>query len=57
MLFSGTTRQIKDCVKERIDIGAKDGGYIVDLDLWFDEARSEKRENNGRIHQRVGCAL
>ncbi len=41
ILFSGTTRQMKDCIKERIDIVGKGGGYIVDCGLWFDEARPE----------------
>ena len=41
ILFSGTTQQIKDCIKERIDIVGKGGGYIVDCGLWFDEARYE----------------
>ena len=41
ILFSGTTRQMKDCIKERIDIVGKGGGYIVDCGLWFDEARHE----------------
>ncbi len=41
ILFSGTTGQMKDCIKERIDVVGKGGGYIVDCGLWFDEARHE----------------
>jgi hypothetical protein len=41
ILFSGTTGQMKECIKERIDVVGKGGGYIVDCGLWFDEARHE----------------
>ena len=41
ILFAGTTRQMKDCIKELIDVVGKDGGLIVDCGLWFDEAKHE----------------
>ncbi|MBW2143545.1 MAG: hypothetical protein JRG75_04005 [Deltaproteobacteria bacterium] len=42
LIFAGTIQAVKDCVKERIDVLGKGGGYIVDCGIWFDEA---KREN------------
>jgi hypothetical protein len=42
LLFTGTPQQVKDYVKELIDVVGKGGGLIVDCGMWFDEA---KREN------------
>jgi len=41
ILFSGTIQQMKDCLKEVIDVVGKGGGLIVDCGLWFDEAKHE----------------
>jgi uroporphyrinogen-III decarboxylase len=41
ILFTGTTQQMKDCIKQLIDVVGKGGGLIVDCGLWFDEARHE----------------
>jgi len=40
-LFSGTTAQMKDCIRQLIDVVGQSGGLIVDCGLWFDEARHE----------------
>jgi len=40
-LFSGTTGQMKDCIRQLIDVVGRGGGLIVDCGLWFDEARHE----------------
>ena len=41
LLHSGTVQQVKDCVKQTIDIVGKGGGLIVDCGIWFDEAKHE----------------
>jgi len=41
LLYTGTPRQVKDYVKELIDIVGKGGGLMVDCDIWFDHARHE----------------
>jgi len=41
LIFAGTVQAVKDCVKERIDVLGKGGGYIVDCGIWFDEAKHE----------------
>jgi len=41
LLFSGTVAQVKECVKEIIDVVGKQGGLIVDCGIWFDEAKHE----------------
>jgi uroporphyrinogen-III decarboxylase len=40
-LITGTTRQMKDCIKKLIDVVGQGGGLIVDCGAWFDEARHE----------------
>ena len=42
LLYAGTTQQVKDYVKELIDVVGDGGGLMVDCGIWFDEA---KREN------------
>lgn len=42
LLCTGTPQQVKDYIKELIDVVGKGGGLIVDCGTWFDEA---KREN------------
>ena len=41
LLYAGTPQQVKDYVKELIDVVGKDGGLIVDCGIWFDEAKHE----------------
>jgi uroporphyrinogen-III decarboxylase len=41
LLYAGTPQQIRDYVKELIDVVGKDGGLMVDSGIWFDEARHE----------------
>ncbi len=41
LLQLGTTQQVKDYVKELIDVIGKDGGLMVDCGIWFDEAKHE----------------
>jgi hypothetical protein len=41
LLFSGTVQQVKDRVREIIDVVGKGGGLIMDCGIWFDEARHE----------------
>jgi uroporphyrinogen-III decarboxylase len=41
LLCTGTPQQVKDYVKELIDVFGKGGGLIVDCGVWFDEAKHE----------------
>jgi hypothetical protein len=41
LLCTGTPKEVKDYVRELIDVVGKDGGLIVDCGIWFDEARHE----------------
>ena len=41
LLYAGTPRQVKNYVKELIDVVGKDGGLMVDSGIWFDEAKHE----------------
>jgi hypothetical protein len=41
LLFTGTPQQVKDYIKELIDVVGKGGGLIVDCGMWFDEAKHE----------------
>ena len=41
LLHSGTVDEVKARVREMIDLVGRDGGYIVDCGIWFDEAKSE----------------
>ncbi|NIS70647.1 MAG: hypothetical protein GTO12_17400, partial [Proteobacteria bacterium] len=41
LLYSGTTQQVKECLKQLIDLVGKGGGLIVDCGIWFDEAKHE----------------
>lgn len=41
LLYAGTPQQVKDYVKELIDVVGKNGGLMVDSGIWFDEARHE----------------
>ena len=41
LLYAGTPQQVKDYVKELIDIVGKGGGLMVDCGIWFDEAKHE----------------
>ncbi|MBN2568620.1 MAG: hypothetical protein JXB42_04220 [Deltaproteobacteria bacterium] len=41
LLKVGTPQEIKDYVKELIDVVGKNGGLMVDCDIWFDEAKHE----------------
>ena len=44
LLYAGTSQQVKDYVKELIDVVGKGGGLMVDSGIWFDEARHENVE-------------
>ena len=41
LLYVGTPEQVKDYVKELIDVVGKGGGLMVDCDIWFDNAKHE----------------
>ena len=41
LLYAGTAQQVRDYVKELIDVVGKGGGLMVDCDIWFDEAKHE----------------
>ncbi|MBW2370572.1 MAG: hypothetical protein JRH15_22085, partial [Deltaproteobacteria bacterium] len=41
LLSLGTPQQVKDYVKNLIDVVGKDGGLMVDCGIWFDEAKHE----------------
>jgi len=41
LLYAGTPQQVKDYVKELIDVVGKGGGLMVDCGIWFDEAKHE----------------
>jgi uroporphyrinogen-III decarboxylase len=41
LLYAGTPDQVKDYVRELIDVVGKDGGLMVDSGIWFDEAKHE----------------
>jgi len=41
LLQLGTAQQVKDYVKELIDVVGKGGGLMVDCGIWFDEAKHE----------------
>ena len=41
LLYAGTPPQVKDYVKELIDVVGKGGGLMVDSGIWFDEAKHE----------------
>ena len=41
LLCTGTAQQVKDYVKELIDVVGRDGGLMVDCGIWFDEAKHE----------------
>jgi hypothetical protein len=41
LLNVGTPQDVKDNVKELIDVVGKGGGLIVDCGIWFDEAKHE----------------
>ena len=41
LLYTGTTQQVKDYVKELIDVVGNGGGLMVDCGIWFDEAKHE----------------
>jgi len=41
LLYAGTVQQVKDYVKELIDVMGENGGLIVDCAMWFDEAKHE----------------
>ncbi len=41
LLCTGSVQQVKDYVKELIDVVGKGGGLIVDCGIWFDEAKHE----------------
>ena len=41
LLYAGTPRQVRDYVKELIDVVGKGGGLMVDSGIWFDEAKHE----------------
>jgi len=38
LLYAGTAQQVRDYVKELIDVVGKGGGLMVDSGIWFDEA-------------------
>ena len=41
LLYTGTVRQVKDYVRERIDVVGEGGGLIVGCGIWFDDAKHE----------------
>jgi hypothetical protein len=41
LLYIGTVQQVKDYVKELIDVVGEGGGLMVDCGIWFDEAKHE----------------
>ncbi len=41
LLCTGTTQQVKDYIKELIDVVGQGGGLMVDCGIWFDEAKHE----------------
>lgn len=41
LLYTGAPQQVKDYVKELIDVVGRGGGLIVDCGMWFDEAKHE----------------
>ena len=41
LLSVGTAQQVKDYVKNLIDVVGKGGGLMVDCGIWFDEAKHE----------------
>jgi hypothetical protein len=44
LLHAGTPKQVRDYVKNLIDVVGKDGGLMVDCGIWFDEAKHENVE-------------
>jgi uroporphyrinogen-III decarboxylase len=41
LLCTATVQEVKDYVKELIDVVGEGGGLMVDCGIWFDEARHE----------------
>jgi len=41
LLYAGTVQQVKDYVRELIDVVGEGGGLMVDCGIWFDEAKHE----------------
>jgi uroporphyrinogen-III decarboxylase len=41
LLYAGNPQQVKNYVKELIDVVGKGGGLMVDCGIWFDEAKHE----------------
>ena len=41
LLYAGTLQQVRDYLKELIDVVGKGGGLMVDCAIWFDEAKHE----------------
>jgi len=41
LLCTGTAQQVRDYIKELIDVVGKGGGLMVDCGVWFDEAKHE----------------
>ena len=41
LLYAGTVQEVKDYVKNLIDVVGKGGGLMVDSGIWFDEAKHE----------------
>lgn len=41
LLYAGTVQQVRDYVKELIDVVGQGGGLMVDCGIWFDEAKHE----------------
>jgi len=41
LLYTGTVQQVKDYVKDLIDVVGEGGGLMVDCGIWFDEAKHE----------------
>lgn len=41
LLCTGTAQQVRDYIKELIDVVGQGGGLMVDCGIWFDEAKHE----------------
>lgn len=41
LLYAGSPDDVRDYVRELIDLWGREGGLIVDCGIWFDEARAE----------------
>ena len=57
MLQFGTPGQVRDYVRELIDVLGRDGGLIVDTGTFFDEAKHENVRAHGRYGKAIWCAF